>query len=150
MTDPIVVQTKVARKAETLPRYVVIPARDVAVWCLVGTTPVEVAVGGVQLGRRNLKRWGKGRDCWFLDLPSAWCRRAGIDSGQPVTLHLRRASDALPVELSNLLASNPSARMRWHALSASRQRAFSDHVRAARQPATRARRAAALLASDTS
>ncbi|MCB1894914.1 MAG: YdeI/OmpD-associated family protein [Zoogloeaceae bacterium] len=149
MMEAIVVSTQVARKAPTLPRYVEIPACEVHPWHLVGTTAVVVEVGGVELGRRNLKRWGKGRDCWFIDLPEAWCRRARIATGDRVSVRLRRAGDALPDELAALLSSDPVARDRWDALTASRQRALADHVRNAKRPQTRSRRAAVLSGAAT-
>ena len=141
------VRALVERKATSLPRFVVVPSSPLKAWRLEGTTPVEVAAGGVSLGRRNLKRWGKGRDCWFIDLSDSLCRRAGVDTGDRITLELRKASEALPTELSRLLENSETARRAWAARTASQQRMLADNVRAARQSSTRARRAAKALLS---
>lgn len=129
----------VERKQATLPRYVVVPAPQVAAWQVTQTTMVEARLNGQPLGRRALKRWDAAR--WFLELPDRSCKRWGLDVGDRVVLELTLASTTLPDELADLLATEPAAQAAWTALSASRQRMLSEEVRAAARTATRARRA---------
>ena len=143
--DAIRIESVVERKHASLPRFVVVPSTTLAEWQLSGTTVVEVQANGVALGRRNLKHWGKGRDSWFVDLTQFQCDKARVDTGDKVLLDLRRASTALPEELSNLIAGDPAAAKAWQSLSQSRQRQVSEHVRAARHSATRRRRATSAL-----
>lgn len=142
---PVEVEAVVQRKDESLPRFVVVPSITLEEWDLTGTTPVDAAVNGVPLGRRNLKKWGRGRDCWFLDLTRDQCARAAIDTGHVVRLTLERAPDTVPVELSDLVANDAGAADAWRSLSPARRRAIADHVRGAKRSDTRARRAARLL-----
>jgi hypothetical protein len=141
-SDTIKLEGVIQRKSPSLPRYVELPSSCLRGWNLQGTTPVELAIDGVAVGRRHLKAWGRGRDCWFIDLPEAACRQAGCDTGDQVKLTLRRASETLPEELSALLERDAAARACWQALNASRRRILTEHVRAAKQTATRVRRAA--------
>ncbi len=138
----------VKRKNASLPRFVVVPPEFVAPWRLQGTTVVEVTLGGAILGRRSLKHWGKGRDCWFFDLTEAQCRRAGVETGDDAPVELRQASTDLPRELRSLLESNASAKVVWDSLTRARQRMLAEHVRGAKQAETRRRRATRALAKD--
>ena len=135
------------RKADGLPRYVVVPAELVAPWKLEATTPVEVTLGDVSVGRRSLKRWGGGRDVWFFDLTEKQCARAGVATGDRVLVGLGRASDEPPAEVADLLERDPRARAAWEALTPGRRRMLCEHVREGKAPETRARRARAGLSS---
>jgi hypothetical protein len=139
----IEVTTRVERKHPALPRFVLVPNRSVAPWLLDRTTVVELTVNGVETGRRTLKRGDP--ETWYMDLPEPICRRAGIETGDPVKLMLRLASEALPEELARILAADPVARARWERLTQSQQRMLSEHVQAAKQTETRERRAACAL-----
>ena len=130
-----------SRKAEPLPRYVVVPAEVVEPWGLDGTTPVDVTLGDSPIGRRSLKRWGGGRKVWFFDLTEKQCATAGVDTGDVVRVQLERASDEPPAEVLELLERDPRARGAWQALTAARRRMLCEQVREARAPATRDRRA---------
>jgi hypothetical protein len=141
MTDSIQITTSVSRKSPSLPRFVEVPAYSVAPWDVSGTTPVEVSLNGVDIGRRNLKSWGHGRDCWFFELPATSCRKAGVDTGDDVAVRLTLATTELPSELSSLIKTNSDAMRRWEAMTASQQRMLADRVREAKQAATRERRA---------
>ena len=139
MSSTISLRAQVERHRADLPRYVVVPASAVASWKLEGTTVVEGAIGGVELGRRSLKRWDDKR--WFLDLPGKLCRNAGISTGEEIELALRIASSELPQELARLIAESPTARATWRRLSASQQRMLREHILGAKRPETRERRA---------
>jgi hypothetical protein len=138
----------IERKDPSLPRFVVVDSSRLKSWKLDGTTPVEVVIEGTAVGRRNLKRWGKGRDCWFMDLTGPICKRANVDTGDRVRLKLRRVSHALPVEITELLARNAHARRTWEGQPPGRQRMVAEYVRSARRPDTRARRAAKALLGE--
>lgn len=134
-------RTVVERKSEALPRYVVIPAASLARWRPTGTLVVEAELDGRDLGRRNLKAWGRGREVWFLDLTQRQCERAGVDTGDAIELVLRRADDGIPEELVAVIEASAAARRSWDMLSAGRRRQISEHVRAAKHAETRRRRA---------
>ena len=129
----------VERKAASLPRYVVIPAKVLAPWGLAGTTVVEGEMNGTATGRRSLKRWDERG--WFLDLPEKLCAAAGVDTGDEVTLCLRSGDDTLPEELVSLIANDPRAKQSWEVLTHSQRRMLREQVLNAKRPATRERRA---------
>jgi hypothetical protein len=130
-------------KHPRMPRFVVVPSKALASWWIKGTTVVECTLNGVEIGRRTLKRWDDHR--WFIDLPESLCRRVRIDTGDSVTLTLRIASTLLPEELARLIANDPVAKGAWEKLTPSQQRMLREHVAAAKQSATRERRAARAL-----
>lgn len=129
----------VERKDPSLPCYMVIPSDLLESWSLRETTVIEGALNDTELGRRTLKPWGADR--WFVELPKALCRKAGISVGDRVNLRIRRASTRLPRELAALIESDRGARRAWDQMSPSRQRMLREHVIAAKRPATRQRRA---------
>jgi hypothetical protein len=127
-----------------LPPFVCIPISKVDPWKLKGTTTVEVTMNGVDIGRRSLKRW-EDRNCWFMDLSNEACRKANVETGDRVNLSLKIASDELPAELAELIKKNSQARANWERLTPGQQRMLREEILAAKQPATRARRAARAL-----
>lgn len=136
----VTIEAVVARKDPSLPRFIVVPAQAIASWQLTATTTVDATLNGIALGRRSLVPWGDGVR-WFISLSEPQCRRAGVDTGDRVTLTLARTSEALPAELESLLAENAKARAAWQRLTAPQQRMLRENVLAAKQPATRRRRA---------
>lgn len=148
MKAVVTLQATIERKDPSLPRFVVVDSSRLKRWNLDGTTPVEVVIDGTTVGRRNLKRWGKGRDCWFMDLTDPICKRANVDTGDRVGLELRMVSHALPVEITELLARNAHAKRAWDGQASGRQRMVAEYVRSARRPDTRARRAAKALLGE--
>src|SRR4030095_2542612 len=99
---PLNVTSTIEHKHEGLPRFVCIPVSKVDPWKLQGTTTVELTMNGVNVGRRRLKRWDD-RDCWWMDLAGAVCRKANVGTGDRVDLILRIASEELPAELARLI-----------------------------------------------
>jgi len=136
----------IEHKHEGLPRFICIPMKKVDPWKLTGTTAVDLAINGVHVGRRSLKRWD-GRNCWWMDLSNEVCRKANVETGDYVQLSLRIASDELPVELSELIERNADARRRWEKLTPGQQRMLREEIVAGKQSGTRARRAARALQS---
>ena len=134
------------RKDPTLPRFVAFAASTIDAWQLAATTVVEARINGVELGRRSLKQWGPGRDCWFLDLTESQCKKADVETGSSVVVDLQRADETLPKELAILVGSDPLARSAWESRSPSSQRQLSEHVRAGKRAETRVRRARSALA----
>ena len=101
-------------------------------------------MNGVNIGRRSLKRWDD-RDCWFMDLAEAVCRKANVETGDRVKLSLRIASEELPAGLAQLIKNNPSVQANWERLTPAQQRMLRQEVLAAKLPGTRERRAARAL-----
>ena len=134
----------VQRKDPRLPRFIVVPSAAIASWKLTETNTVTGALSGHDMGRRSLKKWDDER--WFIELPQPLCQTARVEAGDRVTLDIRLASDELPVELAELLASDPAAKQIWERLTSGSQRMLREHVAAAKQAATRARRASTGLA----
>jgi hypothetical protein len=135
------VTSTIEHKHEGLPRFVCIPMSKVDPWKLQGTTTVEVTMNGVNIGRRSLKRWDD-RGCWWMDLADAVCRKAKVETGDRAKLSLKIASEELPAELAQLIKNNSQARARWERLTPGQKRMLREEILAAKQPETRARRAA--------
>ena len=115
-----------------------------AKWKLNETTVVEGSINGVEFGRRSLKRWDD-RNCWWIDLPEPLCKKAGLETGDKVTLVIRLASEDLPNELTELLKRNSIAKASWEKLTKARQRMLREEIFAAKSTATRTRRAEKIL-----
>ena len=139
--ETIEVTTTVTRHMPQFSRLATITVEKVAPWKLDGTTVVEGTINGVEVGRRSMKRWDE-RDCWWIDLPDALCKKLSIDDGDKIDLVLRLASEELPQELSRLLTTNKAAKSRWEQMSASQQRMLREEVYAAKSSEARTRRAA--------
>ena len=137
--------SKLLRKDPRLPVYVVIPGKAVASWKLTGTIVVEGTANGHSFGRRNLKAWGKGTDDWFLEFTAPFCQAAALAEGDSLALVFSPADESPPEEIESLLRSSKALSKAWSSLSDSQRRDASEHVRAAKTPATRERRAAAIL-----
>ena len=137
----------IEHKHKGLPRFVCIPMAKVEPWKLQGTTTVEVTINGVDIGRRSLKRWND-RDCWWMDLADAACRKANVETGDRAKLSLRIASEELPQELAELIKNNSPARVRWEQLTPAQKRMLREEVLAAKQTSTRASRAARALGAE--
>lgn len=140
----IKVTTTVTRHMPQFSRLATIPLDKVAPWKLDATTVVEGTINGVEIGRRSMKRWDD-RNCWWIDLPDALCKKVGIDDGHQADLVLRLASEELPAELAELLNKNKSAKSRWEKMTSSQQRMLREEVYAAKSSVARTRRAAKYL-----
>jgi hypothetical protein len=140
MPAPLRCRSVVSRHHPQMPRLVTVPWDDVARWKLDSTTTVDAALNGAPIGRRSLKRWDE-KHCWWIELPEPICSRLGLDAGSKVEVELKLASTELPAELSALIARNKAARAAWERLTPPQQRMLREDVAAARQSATRARRA---------
>lgn len=149
MSPPLTMEVKVCarleRKDPRLPVYVLIPARRVDRWRLAGTTVIEGTANGWPFGRRTIKAWGKGSGDWFVEFTASFCSSAGLNVGDHVALALRLADASTPVELENILARDRNLAVAWQALSDRQRRDAGEHVRAAKTPATRQRRAASTV-----
>jgi hypothetical protein len=137
--EVIVTTTVIERKQADLPRYAVVPASALAAWSLPGTTVVEVSINGAPVERRTIKQWDAER--WFISITATDCRRLKVETGDTVTLTLQLSQTALAPELASLLQTEPKAKACWDSLSASQQRALGEEVAAAKQAASRTRRA---------
>jgi antitoxin component of MazEF toxin-antitoxin module len=125
-------------------RLVTIPLEKIAPWKLTETTVVEGEINGTPLGRRSLKRWDD-RNCWWIDLPAAICKKAKLETGDDVELTIRLASEDSPEELTHLLKTNRVAKANWEKLTTAQQRMLREEIWAGKSTETRARRAGKVL-----
>lgn len=146
MNARVETRARIECKDPGLPRYLVLPPQAAEALAFDATTPAQVLIEGTDIGRRNVKRWSPDSDRWFVDLTEAQCRKAGVDTGDEISVVLTRLADDLPEELDKLLAADEAARAIWAKLATARQRALADHVREAKRSETRQRRAAIVLA----
>jgi hypothetical protein len=128
---------QIERKAQRLPRFMVVPSRLLEGWKLDGTTVVEAMVNKIAVGRRTLKKWDDDR--WFVELAQPMCERVGVDTGDRVNLSLCLASEELPDELASLLAGSRRAQAAWAELTPAQQRMLREEVFAAKSADTRRR-----------
>jgi hypothetical protein len=142
-TSSALVQCKatIKRKHPQLPRFVVVPIDVPRVWKVTSTITVTGTINGVPLGRRGLKPGGDG---WFMDLPEPLCRKAKVDKGDRITLALRPVADPVPVELTNLLATEDALAAVWAAFTPGQRRRRAEWVASVKQARTRASRAGSL------
>jgi bacteriocin resistance YdeI/OmpD-like protein len=142
---PVVrLSTRLQRKDPSLPVYVVIPGRHVQPWGLTGTTVIEGTANGVSFGRRTIKAWGKGADDWFVEFTAPFCKAAGFSVGDRIALELQIADASTPPGLEEILSKSKHVAAAWLALSERERRDAGEYIRAAKAPATRERRAAAI------
>ena len=110
------------------------------------TTIVEGTINNSDFGRRSLKRWDD-RQCWWIDLPEPFCKKANLETGDTVELTIRLASEDLPEELIQLLNMNREAKARWDKLTIAQQRMLREEIIAGKSSSTCARRAERALCS---
>jgi hypothetical protein len=138
---------KLERKHPKLPVYVVVPSNQAKALELLATTVVEGTANGRAIGRRSIKRWDNSTQSpWFVEFTMSFCNQAGIAVGDKLQISLWLASSELPVELAHELKQSRSLRAAWNSLSEYARRTSIEHVHAAKTPATRSRRAAAIVA----
>lgn len=136
----IEITSTVIRHHPQFSRLVTIPLDVIDSWRLSGTTVIEGTINGTELGRRSMKRWDD-RDCWWIDLPEALCKKAKLETGDKVDLKIRLASEELPDELKQLLKDEPRAKANWDKLTEAQQRMLREGIFAAKSPEARKRRA---------
>ena len=146
MLGAVNVSCQIERKAQRLPRFLVVPAHLLEGWKLGGTTVVEAMINGIAIGRRSLKKWDDDR--WFVELAQPMCERAGVDTGDRVNLSLRLASDEFPDELATVLTESRRARAAWAKLTPAQQRMLREEIFAAKSADTRRRRAERALGAS--
>jgi Bacteriocin-protection, YdeI or OmpD-Associated/Domain of unknown function (DUF1905) len=140
----ITVTSTVSRHHPQFSRLVTIPLDVVASWELSETTVIEGTINDTELGRRAMKRWDD-RNCWWIDLPEPLCKRAKLETGDEVTLKIRLASEDLPVELKELLATSSKAKANWEKLTKAQQRMLREEIFAGKSSETRTRRVKKVL-----
>ena len=78
--------TRILRKQDDLPRYVVVKPEHVP-----GRTQAfvaEVWLNDAGPFERNIRPWGKGSDVFFFNLTEPQCRKAGLGTNDPCTVTL--------------------------------------------------------------
>lgn len=79
-------KTRVLRKEEFLPRYIVVKPEYVA-----GRTkafPADVFLNAAGPFRRNIRPWGKGSDVFFFNLTAPQCLQSGLNTNDECTVTL--------------------------------------------------------------
>jgi Bacteriocin-protection, YdeI or OmpD-Associated/Domain of unknown function (DUF1905) len=93
--------------------------------------------------------WQPSGGRWYLMLPKAPIKQAGITIGSPVEVAFRLLPQDdvdVPPELSAALRLEPKARSAWSALSAGKQRGLAYMVASAKRPETKQARVAHVVA----
>ncbi|MBK4216240.1 hypothetical protein JJJ17_09915 [Paracoccus caeni] len=85
-------QTRVLRKEEFLPRYIVVkpeyvPGRTAAF-------PADVMLNEAGPFRRNIRPWGKGSDVFFFNLTAPQCEKAGLGTNDECWVTIRPLTDS--------------------------------------------------------
>lgn len=107
---------------------------------------VEADVSGVPVKGA----WQPARGRWYLMLPKAALKAAGLKIGSNVEVSFRVISQDdvdVPDELALLLSKKARVRKAWEALSAGKQRGLAYTVASAKRPETRAARVAQVEAA---
>ncbi len=102
---------------------------------------IEADVSGVAVKGA----WQPAGGRWYLMLPKAGLKQAGLGLGAPVEVAFRLLPQDevdLPPELAALLQNEPAVRQAWQALPAGKQRGLAHLLATARKPETRAARLA--------
>jgi Bacteriocin-protection, YdeI or OmpD-Associated/Domain of unknown function (DUF1905) len=106
---------------------------------------VEADVGGVPVKGA----WQPAGGRWFLMLPKAALKQAGIAVGRVVDVAFKvlpQDDVDVPVELAAELSAKPKVRQAWAGLTAGTQRGLSHMVASAKRSDTRAKRVAQVVA----
>lgn len=106
---------------------------------------IEADVSGVPVKGA----WQPSGGRWYLMLPKALLRQAGLAVGSPVEVAFKQVPQDevdLPPELAQLLRDEPAVEAAWRAFTAGKQRALAHLVASAKAPATRATRLAQVRA----
>lgn len=144
----IKLKSPIERHTEALSRFAVFPAQKIAIWNQTKTFVVDATMNGTSLGQRSMVYW-KEREGWFIGITDSACKKAGVDTGDVCEFVLALVEDFVPEELAALLKKDRFAADVWRRISPSGQRMHAMQIQAAKQPATRARRAAKLIAQLT-
>ncbi|QJR37648.1 YdeI/OmpD-associated family protein [Gemmatimonas groenlandica] len=100
---------------------------------------IEADVSGVPVKGA----WQPARGRWYLMLPKAPMKAAGLKIGSPVEVAFRvlpQDDVDIPDELAALLATKARVRKAWAALSPGKQRGIAHLVSSAKRPETKAAR----------
>lgn len=135
----------IQRKSPRLPVYVFIPGAHLASWGLTRTSIIEGTANGHGFGRRTIKAWGQGSDAWFVEFTASFCKAAGLKDGDPVELEISLAETSMPDELNRSLMGERGLADAWSKLPERQKREAAEYVRAAKNQATRDRRAASII-----
>lgn len=143
-------ETRIARHAVGSMRYTVVLLDEALHDALpLGAHPrlrVEADVGGVPLKGA----WQPSRGRWYLMLPKAALKAAGLGIGDPVEVAFRvipQDDVDIPPELEARLSAVRLLRRAWDAHSAGTQRGLAHFIESAKRQETRATRLAQVEAA---
>ena len=107
---------------------------------------IEADVGGVPVKGA----WQPAKGVWYLMLPKAGLKHAGLAIGDQVDVAFRVISQddvEVPAELAAALTASAKRRKAWSAHTAGTQRGLAHFVDSAKRPETRQKRLEAVLAA---
>ncbi|GAB5379920.1 MAG: hypothetical protein Alis3KO_14620 [Aliiglaciecola sp.] len=88
MAHVTTLQAVLKQKDPALPCFIEVPSTLLKHWDISGKTPVTLVINGVNVGSRNLKFWGQGRDCWFIDITKVICQKVQINPGDLLSIRI--------------------------------------------------------------
>jgi hypothetical protein len=106
---------------------------------------IEADVSGVPV----IGAWQPAKGRWYLMLPKAPLKSAGLRVGSSVEVAFRVIPQdhvVVPDELATVLDGHARARKGWQALTAGKQRALAHLIASAKRPETRSERVAVVVA----
>lgn len=84
--ETIKFSTRVLRKQENLPRYIVI--KGALLSGRTKTFAADVTLNGAGPFSRNVHPWGKGSDAFFFNLTAPQCEKAQLNTNDPCDVEI--------------------------------------------------------------
>ncbi|MFK0382714.1 hypothetical protein [Agrobacterium sp. NPDC090273] len=76
--DRVTFSTRILRKEEFLPRYIVVKPEHVT--GRTGAFTADIMLNETGPFTRNIRPWGKGSDVFFFNLTAPQCTKAGLET----------------------------------------------------------------------
>jgi hypothetical protein len=81
--QPISFRTRILRKRDFLPRYIVVKPEHVG--GRISAFAADILLNDAEPFRRNIRPWGKGSDVFLANRTADPCERAGLDTNDECT-----------------------------------------------------------------
>lgn len=82
----LVFTTRVLRKQEDLPRYILVHPDHVP--GRIAAFAADVTLNGAGPFKRNIRPWGKGSDAFFFNLTAPMCSKANLRTNDECTVSI--------------------------------------------------------------
>lgn len=92
-----------------------------------------------------MKSLGRNSADWFVEFTAAFCKQACLDVGERIQIAFCLADSTVPQELEVFISESEWLAAMWNNLSRREQREACEHIRVAKKPETRERRAARIV-----